>query len=173
MKTIFFLFCAFCPLVLPAQVFKIISQIEKSPVPYAHIFCSGENILVSDAQGRFFADSTICSEFEISAVGLKKQKFLYSDAIKNENCLFLSPDTLFFPETEIFSEDFICSLRKKIKKNFNRNYSGIPYCAEGIFESEIFLDDAKTVKSGNIVYLTFPATKLNFVSFCLHLSKGY
>lgn len=152
MKTIFFIFCSFCPFVLPAQVFKIISQIEKSPVPHAHIFCSGENVLVSDARGIFFADSSICSEFEITAVGFKKQKFRYSDAIKNGNCLFLLPDTLFFPETEIFSEDYIRALRKKIKKNFNRNYSGIPYRAEGIFESETHLDGAKTDKTVNFVY---------------------
>jgi hypothetical protein len=153
MKHVLFLACFCLPFAVNAQVFGIFSQDEKKPVPYAHVFCAGENVLVADEKGLFFADSLLCAEFEISAVGFKRKKFAFSDALKNANRLYLSPDTIIFPETEIFSADFLKSLRKNIRKNFNRNYSGIPYRADAVFESEKFLNGVKTEsKTADIVY---------------------
>jgi hypothetical protein len=153
MKTFFFaiLFCF--PLAVKAQIFAVYSQDEKTPVPYAHIFCAEDNVLVSDEKGNFFADSLFCAEFEVSAVGFKRKKFTFSETLKNGNRLYLSPDTLIFPETEIFSQDFIKSLRKNIRKNFNRNYSGIPYRADAVFESENYLNGEKTeTKTAAMLY---------------------
>ena len=78
-----FLFCTIENLSAEKVVGNVISQIDKTPIMYAHIFCEGYAIgVLTDKNGRFEINHDICvptDTLQISCVGYETQYICYSD----------------------------------------------------------------------------------------------
>ena len=117
-----FLFCTIENLSAEKVVGNVISQIDKTPIMYAHIFCEGYAIgVLTDKNGRFEINHDICvptDTLQISCVGYETQYICYSELLNNTT-ICLKPVTIQLDEVVVLGNH-----KYKIKKGIGVRIPG-------------------------------------------------
>lgn len=92
-----FLFCTIDNVFAEKMVGTVISQMDNTPVMYAHILCKGYAIgVLTDENGRFEIHNDICmptDTLQISCVGYETKQICYNDLLNNTT-IRLKPITI-------------------------------------------------------------------------------
>lgn len=119
---VLFLFCTITNLSAEKVVGNIISQIDKTPVMYAHILCGGHAIgVLTDENGRFEIDPGVCmptDTLQISCVGYETQHICFSELL-NDTPICLKPVTIQLDEVVVLGNH-----KSKIKKGIGMRIPG-------------------------------------------------
>lgn len=117
-----FLFCTIENLSAEKVVGNVISQIDKTPIMYAHILCEGYAIgVLTDENGRFEITHDICiptDTLQISCVGYETQYICYSELLNNTT-ICLKPVTIQLDEVLVLG-----NYKSKTKKGIGMRVPG-------------------------------------------------